>query len=257
LQIFRILELLDNTNNFIVPHEITIAGDKTCNLSCPSCRTGIVKIDDETTEYFQGLGKQLKDNIFFQPSNDRIRIHTSTSGEVFASPLLQSFIQSIPLEDYPNLELCLQSNGLLAPSRWDRLGTMADRVTSMIVTVDAARAETYEILRRGGKWEDIQSALEWLKEKKKQNGMKLNIRMVVQRANYSEMIEFYDMCKKFDADRVEYARIANWHTYEIGTGQDLFFYHDVFNPAHPDYSKAHIILDKVKKLPGVFLYGGL
>jgi MoaA/NifB/PqqE/SkfB family radical SAM enzyme len=201
----------------------------------------------------QQIGEKFRKNIFFKPTEKEINIQISTSGELFGSPMLLSFVNSIPVNDFPNVKLSIQTNGLLAERAWDKLGAMKDHVHKITVTTDAARPNTYEQLRRGGRWEDIQQALKWISNKKKDNGMQFNLRMVVQYSNYQEMLEFYQQAQSLGVDVVEYSRIANWATYSSAE----FAHHDVFSDGHPEKAAAERMLEQIKVLPNVFLNGGL
>lgn len=176
----------------------------------------------------------------------------STTGEIFASTVLMKMVAGISGLDFPNLKLKLQTNGILAPKRWSKLGDMADRVESVTVTVDAAQAPTYEQLRRGAKWHQIQSAMSWLQERKRSHGVRLHTRMIVQRENFLEIEQFYHWSMAYDVDIVEYARIMDWQTFG-----DSFLYHDVFDPRHDLFLTAQKELAKVAKLSNVLLFGGL
>ena len=247
----EVVNLLHDSSKFIMPHEISLSGDVTCNLSCPSCRTHVVKSDDDRVEQDIQLGIKLKNNLFSRPTNHAMRLHVSTTGELFASARLMSLVSGISVTDFPNLELCIQTNGLLAEKNWRHLGDMQHQVGKITVTTDAARPATYEKLRRGGRWDDIQRALKWIAEKKKQNGMGLHLRMVVQQSNFQEVVEFYQQSIDLGADCIEYARITNWGVLPN------FDQHDVFSPVHPEYQQARGLLDQVKSNTGVFLFGGL
>lgn len=249
----RVQHLLTDSALFQMPYEIRLAGDVTCNLSCPSCRTRVIKPTAEELEQRRQLGATLSKNLFSVPTDQRIRVHTSTSGELFASPLLMEFVRSMPVDSFPGLELCIQTNGLLAQRNWHNLGKMADRVTMITVTTDAARPNTYKQLRRGGRWQDLQHALAWISNKKSQTGMELSMRMVVQQANYQEIAEFYDMSLSLNADVIEYSRILDWGTFTPSEFRKI----DVFDPKHAEYTSAQAILDQVKVLPKTFLCGGL
>lgn len=248
-----VAEMVQDSSKYLMPNEISLAIDATCNLSCPSCRTSVIKNNTKTIEQLVELGNKLRANLFTIPTDQSIRLHTSTSGELFASPLLLSFVNSIPIDDFPNLNLCIQTNGLMAQRNWHKLGPIQSRVGKITVTSDAARAATYEKLRRGGTWPNIQKSLKWISDKKKENGMQLHMRMVVQHSNYQEMSEFYEQAIALGADEIEYARLFDWATYSA----DEFQHHDVFNPAHPEYPQAQAALNQVKHLPKVFFYGGL
>jgi MoaA/NifB/PqqE/SkfB family radical SAM enzyme len=240
-------------NNWSLPEQIYLAGDLTCNLTCPSCRTDIFKITEDQVEEQVRLGQSLKDNLFTNSSDQPIVLHVSTTGEVFASPLLLKFLSSIEPEKFPNLKLWLQSNGLLAPRFWHKLGGMAHRVDNITVTVDAALGDTYERLRRGGKWTDILESLEWIKNKKIQNGMSLHLRMVVQRDNIDQLLEFYELGQNYLADQIDYVRITNWGTYSEQEFKDI----DIFHTDHLNRDHAMAKLEQIKHLPTVWLAGGL
>jgi len=248
-----LLNLIDNSSQWIMPREIWIAGDRTCNLSCPSCRTRVIKNSPEDTKKLEELGRILKNNLFAQPSDEKITLNISTTGEVFASPMLMSFLNDVDVVAFPNIYLHVQTNGLMAEKNWHRLGALQDRVKKITVTVDAATAGTYEKLRRGGHWPDLQQALSWIANKKLENGMEISLRMVLQHDNYREITPFYDMCKSVGVDLVEYTRILNWNTFTKQEFKDI----DVFDPGHPDYQAARRELDQVADFPDVFLHGGL
>lgn len=246
-------EAVAHPERWVLPQQIYISGDATCNLTCPSCRTKIHKTSEDQIEAQSKLGLLLKNNLFTDRSDQSITLHVSTSGEVFASPLLLEFLNSIEIAKFPNLKLWLQTNGLLAPKFWHKLGDMANRVDNITVTVDAARGPTYEYLRRGGRWEDILDSLEWIKNKKIQNNMSLHIRMVVQQHNIDQLFEFYELGQKYSANQVDYVRITNWGTYS----EDEFKVVDVFDIDHPDRDYALSQIQQIKHLPNVWTAGGL
>ena len=247
------IESIDNPEQFEWPREIFLSGDRTCNLSCPSCRTSVIKLRPEEVEKNQQLGKILTDNLFTIPSDESITLRLSTSGEVFASPMLLNFLQNIKIENFPNLKVWIQTNGLLCKKFWHRMGDIESRVENVTVTVDAAEPDTYEQLRRGGNWNDLQDNLAWLQQKKTQQPMTLHIRMIVQQQNYQQMKSFYDMSMNYDADQVDYCRINDWHTYPPGE----FLTHDVFDPAHPEYQLALQCRQQVANLPRAWFAGGM
>lgn len=230
---------IKDAGRFIIPYEIYLAGDLTCNLSCPSCRTRVIKVDAEEIEKQNKIGEKLRQNLLSRPTKEPITLTLSTSGELFASPMLLRFLSGIAKHDFPNLKLNIQTNGLLCEKNWHRLNELQDSVVKITVTIDACQPDTYEKLRRGGKWDDIVAAMQWLKNKRQENHMRLHTRMVVQKDNYMEIEDFYNFSKQFNATRVEYSRISDWGTYK--NFQDI----DVLNPQHADYPKAKAMLDRV------------
>ena len=244
--------IIDDPRQFIMPREIILSGDIVCNLSCPSCRPKVIRKNHHGFRRATEVAEILLANIFAQPTEQEFRLMVSTTGELFASTVLTNLVGGLRSHDFPNLRLKIQTNGLLAPSRWQRLGDMANQVESITVTVDAAEPSTYELLRRGGKWSQLENAMSWLRDKKQHTGMLLHTRMIVQKENYREMRKFYDWSMGYHADTVEYARIMNWQTFA-----DDFVQHDVFDHRNPNFADAQHELTKVAKLPYVLLFGGL
>lgn len=242
---------IQDSSRFLMPNEIFISVDQTCNLSCPSCRMEVIKPTSEEKKQREKLAKTLRDNIFAQPTDQEINLTISTTGELFASNLLLSFLNGISLDQFPNVKLLIQSNGLLCKKNWKKLGALQNSVKQITVTIDAAKPETYEKLRRGGTWNEIMSAMTWLQKKKKENNMKLYTRIVVQKDNYKEIEDFYKLSKQFDADRIEYSRIKNWYTMSPEQWADV----DVLNPSHSLYHEAAKCLDSIKDLPDVVTWG--
>ena len=246
----NVIPLLEDSKKFILPYEIVIAGDLTCNLSCPSCRTRVIKTSPEQFEKQQQLGKILSQNIFTTPTDQKITLALSTSGELFASAMLLSFVRSIDFDKFPNVSLKVQTNGLLCERNWYKLGSAQDIVKHLTITFDAARAETYEALRRGGTWKELMAAMKFLSNKKRDTGMIFNTRMVVQQQNYQEMLEFYNLSLEHGADQVEFVRLSNWNTY----GSD-FLKQDVLNQQHPEFLQAQHMVKQVSNLPITWLAG--
>lgn len=248
----NVKSLLDDASKFDMPHHISFQGDRTCNLSCPSCRTGIIKTSEEQREQQAQIGKLISKNLFSEPTDQRIVLEVSGTGELFASDLLMSFVNSVDKIKFPNFKLHIGTNGLLCPERWHRILNIESFVEKITVSIDAAQQTTYERLRRGGRWDDILDAMRFLQDKKHSLGIKLHTRMIVQQQNYKEIKEFYDLCQTFDVDVVEYSRITNWGTW---TSHE-FKSHDVFNQSHPEFALAQNTINSVKHLPSTW-FGGL
>ena len=245
--------LINSPESYVIPNDIFLSMDTTCNLSCPSCRTSITKLTEIQVDTQQKIGKILYNNLFTTPSDCSVSLRLSSSGEVFASPLLLNFLQQINSQNFPNIELWIQTNGLLAQSRWHHLQHLEKHIKNITITVDASSASTYEKLRRGGKWTELLAALTFLKIKKESLGFELQTRMVVQLDNFQEINDFYQLSKQFGADIVDYVRITNWGTYQPREFANI----DVFNSSHPLYSHARKNLETVLSFPDVVISGGL
>lgn len=212
------------------PVRYFIAGDRTCNLSCPSCRTHVIANHEIVIEQNKQIVDILNKQLFSGSTNERIFIHVSTSGEVFASPLLLSFLENFSLERYPRAVFRIQTNGLLLKRRWHRIEFLKDHIENITVTTDSCTKNVYEKLRRGGIFEDLIENLEFLSTL----NVDFNMRMVVQKDNYNEIENFYHWSKQFGATQVEYTRLTNWGTFTNNEFLEL----DVLNPKHSLYDKA-------------------
>lgn len=243
---------VEDPARFSMPHHIALGLDNTCNLFCPSCRHQIIKNTDATKEKQQELSKLLTKNLFDLPTDKRIVLTLDTSGDVFSSPMLLDFLNGISSENFPNLEIDLVSNGLLAQDRWHRLGAMQNHVKQITVSYDSPDPATYEKLRRGGTWENLVRNLTWLQNKKKENNMRFNARMVVQRDNYTQMSQFYNFSKQFDVDEVQFQRILNFGTFTSAELKKV----DVFSPHSEKYNDAVEQFKQVKDLPNAVFWNG-
>ena len=223
--------IIHDPTKFVFPYEIFLAGDTTCNLSCPSCRKTVIKHTDDQTKRLEALGETVYKNLFGVPTDQPLTLTLSTSGELFASPLLLKLIEKLDNDCFPNLRLSIQTNGLLAPKNWHRLGNLEKQIKMVTVSIDAVAAITYEKLRRGGTWSNLLRSMQFLQEKKAQCNFQLVTRMVVQKSNLDEMVDFYQFSKSFSADLVEYTRLTNWGTWT----QQEFAQNDVGAPEHTQY----------------------
>ena len=243
--------MIQDAARYQMPYEIMLAIDQTCNLSCPSCRTEVIKINPDQQERQESIGKIIYNNIFSKPTDQKIHLVTNGSGEIFGSIMLLSFLSKIQLADLPNLSLSLHTNGLLAEKAWHKIEHLHSAIADITVSVDAATADTYEKVRRGGKWKDINQSLKFLQNKKNELGFKLNARMIVQQSNYREIVDFYNMCMDYEIDRVEYSRLVSWGTWS----HEEFKNHDVFDAAHPEKPIALEKINQAQKMPNVWLEG--
>ena len=232
---------------------IYIAGDNACNLSCPSCRTSKIT-STLSKKQDKILGQTLKQNLLSNGATTPINLIISTSGEIFASVRLMSFINQINPKDYPNLSLHLQTNSLLAPKNFHKLGAIAANIKSVTVSIDAARPDTYEILRRGANWNSLLKSMKFLQTLKHDIGFKFVTRMIVQEENFKEIPEFYNFCDSFDVDSIEYLRLLNWSTF--GNPED-FRKRDVLDSMHHLRSHVKHELAQVQTLPKTYLGGGI
>lgn len=247
----EVAKQLDDPTRYQTPTTIAFNIDSVCNLSCPSCRTRVIKNTEEQIAKQQQIVNTVVANLILETSERDLEFTTSGAGEVFASNMIMSVLQQFSLDKLPKLRLNLHTNGLLAPSKWHQIQHIESAVSLITVSIDAATADTYEQVRRGGHWPDLVTAMKFLQNKKQKLGFELRARMIVQQRNYTEAEEFYHLCQEFGVDRVEYSRLVNWNTW----GLQEFVKNDVFNSTHPERSQALQVMETIKTLPNTWFEG--
>ena len=226
-------ERFEDSDSYFHPRYVYLAGDQTCNLSCPSCRKKVINLDDNTLVKNKSVMSMVSEQVFNDQSDQPVVVHISSAGEVFASQQMMLFLENFPLDRYPKLVLNLQTNGLLLKNRWHRIQHLADNLRRISITADSQDPITYEKLRRGGTLKKLEENLEFVKElHEKYKFIYYSIRMVVQKDNANELEDFYHWATSYGCTHVDYLRISNWGTYSNKEFSSI----DVLNPKHELYN---------------------
>lgn len=131
------------------PRRLILSYDRSCNLSCPSCRSKVIMAKEET---FRKLDCRMEKELT-PLMQDVKEIQLSLTGEALASKHSMRLLRSWNPEKYPNLEVKLFTNmSLVTRKLWESLGSSADCIKSLHMSIDGATPETLEKLRRGLKW---------------------------------------------------------------------------------------------------------
>lgn len=244
------LDVIENKKLFSErgPRLISLNYDISCNLHCKSCRNSVFAIDqNQQAELIRFQDALLESGLF---DNVR-RLTVSGAGEPFASIVYMSLFNKIKQEKFPRLKIDLRSNGLLlTPGNWQRIEKVHYAIDMISISVDAAVPETYSHLRRGANFGKLLTNLAFLKEIKKKKKFNVKLNFVVQKANYSEMVDFVKLAKKYDCDLVAFTKIFDLGTYDPGGFAEAA----VHNPGHPEFEKfREVINDPIFRDPIVRL----
>lgn len=184
----KTIKYYSNLLDTVGPREIRVSCDDSCNLYCKTCRSS--KILNPTGD------QKILDKIDTEWNVCLEKITFLGSGDPIFSKSVRSWIKKFVPSNYPNLrEIQLHTNAqLLTEKVWNTdLKNIVPFVKTMEVSIDAATKETYEKIRRGGKWETLLKNLEFLTN---QESIRfLTFSFVVQRDNYREIKAFYDFFK--------------------------------------------------------------
>ena len=210
----------------IGPKNLADCVDRTCNLHCWSCRRGPVTTAPHERE---ALTLRLVNAVTeFGPW---LELYSTTQvGDPFASPVSRQLLRSVWLaESHAKIRIC--TNGLLMPVCWPMVPEKTrQRLHAVHLSVDAASAETYEELRRGGNWDALIAAMNYL-AMLRQTGRPevLLYQFVVQDRNFREMPTFVALAKAARASKVVFTHLRRFHL-----TREEFAAHSLANPDHPD-----------------------
>ena len=216
--------------------EIRLAVDDSCNLACPSCRLDKIFLKGGRSLTRRML---LIDKIidYIGKCSGQLNIHIGSDGDPFASLIYRYFMRQVP--DLPNLSYTLQTNGLLIKQMYHRVTHIFNNLKTLNISIDGATEQTYEKLRRGGRWSKMKENLKFVTELKSKHGFDLHLHMVVQRDNWREMPLMLELAESHNVDRVYYNPIQDWSVSNK--------FEEIKVPEHLDEFRS--VLAVVKKSP--------
>lgn len=220
------------------PTNINFAFDRSCNLSCPSCRNVAIMANGKEIEFIDNT----IDKVIETYGKTMSLLYLSGSADPFASKSIRRLLLNFDRSKMPKVStIHLHTNALLLnKSMWDKLSHIHDLIKTIEISVDASNKETYEIIRRGGDWDILIENLKFistinLKDKR--------ISFVVQDTNYSQMEDFYNLMSSIFKNKADiyFNKITNWGTYT----DFEFEQKQIWNPTHPQFDSFLIQLGKI------------
>jgi hypothetical protein len=219
------------------PAMVQMNHDPSCNLACPSCRTEITTArPDEQRGYLDAADRVLLPLLRGMDGTTYI----SGGGETFASVHYRKILGALNRRDFPGLSIFLITNGqLLNAKRWAEFPHLPEMIGNLSVSIDAARAETYERLRRPGKWNVLMENLQVMAAMRRAGKIaRFQINFVVQADNFRELPEFYALGDRLGVDSFWLQRLTNYGAFS----EPVFAKADVTSPLHPDHAELLAIL---------------
>lgn len=233
------------------PEIINLCYDRTCNLSCPSCREDVFAANSAMRRVYASMESRL-----VLPLLEKAKIVIITgSGDPFASKTFRNVMKELTAEKYPNLRFRIMTNAmLLTPQQWNEFPSLHYRIEELKVSVDAAHGPTHERLRRGAKWSTMMDNLIFAGELTAKGYVeKFELSFVVQKDNYREMGDFVDLARAVGAGRVYFARLMNWEQFSDAQYGDMA----VFLPQHPQHGDFLAEMQDVRLLDPMVWLGNL
>lgn len=226
--------LLSEENIRQGPRILIVSFDRNCNLSCPSCRTGIVR------ESYEALYEELRYKTTTWKNLEEICM--SGAGDPFASPELLEWLRTFKKSEVPSLKrVSILTNGVLLNERmWASMSEDIRTLTEvkLTVSVDATNAYSYSKVRRGGDFYKLINNLwffSYLRREGRISFFRINI--IIQRDNYKDLPDFLDLGKRLGCDQISLRHIEDW-----GLGDERGYLdkavHLPGNPLHEDYRRV-------------------
>jgi len=235
------------------PTFINFCNDPSCNLACPSCRVHKVMITSgKDYEEKQAIHNQIVDAFMGKPTDRHFSINVTGSGDPFGSKVYREFLFDIVGNDFPNLHVNLQTNGVMFTEKsWNKLHKIHGNLNNLIISLDAASAETYAITRRGGDWGLLQENLAFLSEKKKEGFFNFfRLDFVVQLDNFTEMPAFAELASRLCPDEIYFSMVTNWGTWP----KEIYESKCIWKETHPRFQEfLEVLKHPAFDLPGVDL----
>jgi pyruvate-formate lyase-activating enzyme len=217
------------------PRKLVLSHDRSCNLSCPSCRTSTILARKPEQKRLNAVA----DEVILPMARDAERVHVTASGDPFGSAHFRYVLGRMTREAFPHLRLDIQTNGVLFDRvAWEVLD-LRGRIDKVSVSMDAATEATYAVVRRGGDFRRLLDNLEFLAKMRRAGEFRtLRLDFVVQALNFREMPAFVRLAESFGFDGVKFQMIRNWNTFTPAEYRK----HDIGSPEHPGYADFLAIL---------------
>ena len=197
------LEDLDRLLHQAVYH-VYFTYDDSCNLECPSCRKHLTvhKLNDRNNptavrlEQIHDKVKQLVQLLLDQ--GNRVQLDITGSGDPFASPIYWNYLKELAAAPvHHNLWIGLQTNGIMmTEKRWQEIQPLWPHIHNINVSIDAATAETYKIVRKGGNFDVLVANLDYLDVMIARGDLPILStwvnNFIVQRDNFRELKQFME-----------------------------------------------------------------
>jgi MoaA/NifB/PqqE/SkfB family radical SAM enzyme len=219
------------------PREINCSYDRSCNLSCPTCRPHII-METKNKGRILNIQRKINDELLY----DAHLLYITGSGDPFGSPYFRKWLQTMKRSDMPKLNLIrLHTNAMLwNPRMWDTIPPEIQSLVKQVdISIDAATPTTYVINRRGGDFDVLLKNLAFISSLRKNGPIEwLGISMVVQENNFNEMADFINLGKRLNVDTVYFQQLTNWGTFS----DKEFAARAVHLPTHPKHRQAVALL---------------
>lgn len=218
--------------------------DYSCNLSCPSCRTSLIKLNKNEVKK---INNEFS-NIISEFGKYMASLHVSAVGDPFTSKTIMNFFMNFDKTLYPKLdEIVIYTNGnLFNKKNWNKIPNIHKYVRTIQISVDAANPETYKKVRRNGNWEELIKNIKFILTIP--NIAFIGYTFVVQDTNYKEMKDFITLIEDLHEStnksfEIYFVRIYNWDTFT----EEEFKQKKIWDESHTEFKEFLTELKSIVK----------
>ena len=188
---------------------LRLAFDESCNLRCPSCRTGLI-FHKDGKEFDSRKSLADKVNTWLHTYEHNIQVHMGSDGDPFASNIYRYFMSNTPIKT--NIGYSILTNGLMFEEHRGVLANIMGKLKVLGVSIDGASKQTYEKLRLGGRWDKIKSNLQSMADSKDKYNFWFRFHVVLQQDNWWEMKDMVELAESYGVDEIYFSKIQDWNT---------------------------------------------
>lgn len=191
---------VDNKNfkELKYPHKIHFELDNKCNLMCLMCHgkfsSKILEFREKKPKY---ISPYLTDKFFeeLKPFLENAGLLDFYGGEPFLIDIYLKIFDYV-LEKNPTAQIYIQSNGTVASRKV--LNYIDYMNISLSLSIDSVVKDTYEKIRVGADYDSVVKNVELFHNILKKNNKQFYMSPILCNLNYTELLEFYNFCNKFD-----------------------------------------------------------
>ncbi|HEX8445111.1 MAG TPA: SPASM domain-containing protein [Sphingomonas sp.] len=213
------------------PQDVNLAYDRTCNLSCPSCRIETYAADSAQRAAFD----LLQETKILPLLKGATSVYVTGSGDPFASKNFRQLLTALEDDAFAKLKFRIMTNAmLLTPRQWASFPVLHGRTSTLRISVDAATGPTHERLRRGARWSTMLENMAFAGELLATGQVDLfGLAFTVQVENFAEMGDACDLAHRVGASEIYFGQLTNWGTYSAADFQSRA----VWLPSHPQHDQ--------------------
>lgn len=240
----------DQTRLDIKPRWLFLAHDATCNLACPSCRSGLEIASPEQEQRFD----TIMANVFHPllDAGDRMLVSISGQGDPWSSHHYRSILRHMADNDLP-MDLRLYTNAqLMGPKRWDEFIGLEKYKPLVSVSLDAATPWVYDYVRKPGKFDRLLGNLNFLAAKHDAGAFsEFEVNATIQLDNFHEIPALIDLAERMGNERILFYMIQNTGRH-LADSYDHKNVADVSHALHPAFLET--LRDPKLDRPVVHMY---